>query len=133
MPSPTLETHNGFVTITNPSTGKHRTFRVRTEDWDGDSKRVVALITGPSRKGNDARSFAFVTRDGSVRVWQKHQGTDMERLATMLESPGRCRAGGLRYEWSVRCRRCNRELTTPESIESGIGPVCGSREMRERR
>ena len=28
---------------------------------------------------------------------------------------------------SGRCRVCNRKLTDPESIELGVGPVCGRR------
>jgi hypothetical protein len=32
---------------------------------------------------------------------------------------------------TMRCRRCGRALTTPESIASGIGPVCASKERKE--
>ena len=28
-------------------------------------------------------------------------------------------------------RRCNRDLTTPESVASGIGPTCAEKEMGE--
>ena len=35
---------------------------------------------------------------------------------------------GIEYQFASTCRVCNRKLTTPESIESGIGPICGGRE-----
>ena len=31
---------------------------------------------------------------------------------------------------SRHCLRCNRVLTTPESIESGVGPECAKREAK---
>jgi len=32
------------------------------------------------------------------------------------------------YKEPVRCRRCNRVLTHPESIKEGIGPECKQKE-----
>lgn len=31
----------------------------------------------------------------------------------------------------VRCRRCGQELTDPESVERGIGPICSELEQDE--
>ena len=38
------------------------------------------------------------------------------------------RPEGYFFELSGLCVRCNRELTNPESIRTGIGPVCAGRE-----
>lgn len=122
-----LETHNGFLTVENSKTGDHRTFKVWTEEWDDKTKRTVSLLIGPDRENwQDWRKFAFV--DGSrVKVWRRLQGGDFEKFAKILANPARGEELGLVYHLEGRCRVCNRPLTNPESIQSGIGPICSGR------
>ena len=130
VPGPvfSITTHNGTVTAHNPSTGNHRTFRIRTQAKDArfaPGERVVSMLISP----DVYQSFGFVTADGRIVVWRKHQGTQLERYARMLMHPEREAARfGIVFTWSARCRVCNRELTNPESLASGIGPVCEGRE-----
>jgi len=125
-----LAPHNGFVTVTNPKTGGRRTFRVRTEKWGKDTHRVVGLLTGP-RNTADYTNFGFVEADGSVKVWyKKRRETAFVKFARMLADNRRdlyTVQKGVTYRLEGRCRRCNRTLTVPESIESGIGPVCAKK------
>lgn len=125
--------HNGYLTITNPVTGNHRTFRIRTQPADArfaPGERVVGLLTGPDNT-EDYQGFGFVQPDGSIRVWRSKRGdgapSEWERFADLIarrvEYEGR-----LVYQESRRCLRCNRELTDPTSIELGIGPVCRGEE-----
>lgn len=121
----TIGTHNGSVTITSP-TGEHRTFNIRTQPDDSrfaPGQRVVRLLTGP----DDWQGFGFVSDNGTIRVWKRYQGTAHATYARMLERPESFVAKGAEYLFSGRCRVCNRELTHPESIASGIGPVCAGR------
>lgn len=130
-----LRTHNGIVTASNPGTGQHRTFQVRTQADDAKfapGKRVVALLTGPNNE-RDYRSFGFVSDEGRVIVFRKLRGqtrqTIYDRYAELLESPETfVEKFDFQFNFEGRCRRCNRKLTTPESVESGIGPVCAGRE-----
>ena len=74
--------------------------------------------------------------DNNVNVWRKFRGSEdrpseSEFYAVILE---RLFAGHTefarrtyRLEGEKTCLRCNRRLTTPESIEAGIGPKCRSR------
>ena len=137
---------NGCFTIKRIETGEHRTFRIRTQSADAKfapGKRIVSLLTGPSNE-NDYQGFGFVA-DWGIQVWQRHRSdkgkprTPWEWYADMLISMLREYDGGdvvtgatyrdRRYEirYEKRCRVCNRTLTTPESIDAGIGPICAGR------
>ena len=123
-----VRTHNGTITVRNPASGQHRTFRIRTQKKDASfapGKRVLSMLTGSDNE-NSYTPFAFVMPDGRVLVWRKHLGTQFERLGRlMMHLDEECRRHGLEVLWSAKCRCCNRKLTTPDSIASGIGPVCG--------
>lgn len=121
-----IATHNGYITITNPLTGDHRTIRIATQAKDATfapGERIVALLSGPDNT-NDYEQFGFV-RNGRVIVWHKKRGGAFDAYANVLNHPKWFQENrGLTYQFDTRCRRCNRQLTTPESIESGIGPIC---------
>ena len=112
-----LATHNGCVTIISPRSGDHRTIRIRTQPSTAKfapGERVVSLLTGP----DDFRSFGFF-RDGRVELFRRHRGDRFyEWIAKWLENP----KGEFLFEG--RCRKCNRRLTTPRSIQCGLGPKC---------
>ena len=133
-----VATHNGWVTIENPETGRHRTFQVETISDEASAeymrgKRVVRLLTGPDRD-NDTTGFAFVSPEGQVQVWKRFrsavvgQSSEWEKFARLLQFPAHFAGRGLVYHIEGRCRRCNRPLTHPQSIMSGIGPICAGRE-----
>lgn len=127
-----IATHNGRITLHNPATGNHRTFQIRTIPEDSTfapGKRVVELLTGPDNESN-YRGFGFVdVRVGGfveIHLWRKATEADanFKAFADMLLRPVAYAARGIEYLFEGRCRRCNRALTTPESIKRGIGPVC---------
>jgi len=119
--------YNGYVTILNPLTDAHRTFRIRTQAEDAKfapGARVIGLLTGADNE-NDYTSFGFVNPQGKVYVWKSKQGGKYDEYAKLFNHHGwYARERGLEYLHDVRCRRCNRTLTDPTSIELGIGPVC---------
>lgn len=129
---------NGIITIHSPR-GGHRTFRIRTQPADAKfapNRQIVAMLTGPDN-GTDYTSFGFVV-SGDVIVWQSrmgpavganglHERSDWEVFALMLSHRTDFEAHGYRYLHEATCRRCNRRLTTPESIAAGVGPECGGR------
>lgn len=129
-PQFSVATHNGTITIRNSRTGNHRTFRIRTQPANAKfapGKRIVSLLTGSDNE-NDYRGFGFVNDDGRIFVWSKFRspgvGRVFETYASMLMEPEKYIASGCEYLWSERCRKCNRRLTDPLSIELGIGPKC---------
>ena len=88
-------------------------------------KRVVSVKDSSADRG--WRSFGFVNEDGAVVVWRKFRGTVYEVYGRMLTNPQSFTDRGVTYNWEAKCRKCNKELTTPESVASGIGPVCAKR------
>ena len=120
-----LERHNGTITIFNPKTGKHRTVRVKTVR-SGKMKgfRLVELLVGPVNT-DDYTAFGFVHESGKIVTWKRYRGTDFEKIGKRLERSNEYHDElGLEFKFSVNCRRCNRPLTTPISIDMGIGPDC---------
>ena len=119
-------THNGKFTVKSTKTGEHRTFRVRTQPKDSSfcpGKRVLSLLTGADND-NSYTGFAFVD-DFGIHLWGKKKTEQYIALATMLEHLQKHEdAGRVEVYAETTCRKCNRALTTPESILSGIGPIC---------
>uniref|UniRef100_A0A6M3J8V2 Uncharacterized protein n=1 Tax=viral metagenome TaxID=1070528 RepID=A0A6M3J8V2_9ZZZZ len=147
--------HNGTYTIESPA-GGHRTFRISTERFGGaagtpvEVKRVLSLLVGPENTA-DYLGFGFVD-DAGIRIWKRYRSdgpgfrlfsvharttcrewTDHEKFAWMTwdlavrGSDGELSSRGYRLLLLGTCVRCNRPLTTPESIDAGIGPVCAGR------
>ena len=123
-----VATHNGTLTVVNPATGGRRTFKISTvKNGNLKGKRILSLLTGPNNE-EDYRGFAFVTESGRVNVWRKHLGTELEKLGRFVECLDAYREShGIEVLWAGTCRRCNRKLTTPESINTGIGPICAGK------
>ena len=123
---------NGIYTIESP-TGQHRTFKINTvQKGKLEGKRIVSLLTGPDN--NTCYSgFGFVD-DNGIAIWHKYrQDSKYDKYSTCLwslaieASQSRFYHLGMRLLHEGRCLRCNRRLTTPESIQRGIGPECFSK------
>ncbi len=134
-----IAVHNGYVTMLNPATGVWRTLRIRTFKKKGDyfdGARRVALLTGPDN-GSDYLDIGFIVRRGPqagrLVIYPSKRGnfvagkSQYERLAAMLVNPEHYEGLGVEFRISGICRRCNRRLTVPESIDSGMGPECAKK------
>jgi hypothetical protein len=107
----------------------YKTIRVRHQD-EFDSfmpgKAVLSYLSG-SNNDSDYTSFAHVDETGSVRIWKKHQGNeDLKQAVKVLLGDPKAASQAYARE-SGCCGVCNRSLTTPESIEAGIGPECSKK------
>ena len=117
----TILTHNGTLTVTNPKTGEHRTYKISTvKQGPLAGKRILSYMYGTDNT-SEYKGFAFVTEQG-VSLWGKYKGQDFfEKSARMLANIDKYPVEVL---FATKCRKCNRKLTNPESIISGIGPEC---------
>lgn len=132
---PIVKLFNGRYTIQSAQTGEHRTFWVRTQEADAEfapGKRLVMLLTG-SQNDDPAcyTSFGFAEQTG-IRVFPSKlaKGPIWAQFADLLWTLA---LDGAFSPWADKgytilmegaCARCNRALTTPESIRRGIGPIC---------
>jgi hypothetical protein len=126
---------NATVTLESGATGARFTYRVSapmTETDNGGKRRdheadirFVSLLTGP----NVYAYIGFLSRrDGSwafVHGRQKaNAGTEaksVKAIAWLMRHP---ESAAVAIYHSGSCGRCGRELTVPESVKSGLGPVC---------
>jgi Family of unknown function (DUF6011) len=135
-----LSRHDAVITLVSPRTGDHRTIRVRTvRHGNLEGKRVAELLTGLDNTA-DYQPFAFISDGsglsiaGTVIVWKKYRGewpekSQHERLADLLNRPLHWSARGVEYLINLKCRRCGRDLTHPESLADGLGPHCRRKMM----
>ena len=113
-------THNGIFTLINPKTNGSRTMRIKTvKNGALAGKRIISLLIGPNNE-EDYLGIGFVGNDG-IYVWNKHKGTKYEQIVNCLL---KIEQMGLICKASTKCRVCNKTLTTKESLELGIGPIC---------
>jgi len=136
------EIHNGTYTIKNRQTREYRTFRIKTVLPDdtlpanhfknqNSGRRAVSLLTGPDNTSNYTM-IGWLEEDG-IRMTRRYADNRAIRATTALLFDlalyGDDSAFSAQYEIlnEGRCLRCNRKLTTPESIAKGIGPICAER------
>ena len=123
---------DAHVTFQSRRTGTRFTYRVQAAaPRAGDARtppHFVAVLVGPD---ND-HGYSYL---GTIFDREIYTHGRKSRIATDAPSAvafawvWRYLSGGRRHpELAVyhegRCGRCGRRLTTPESIETGLGPVC---------
>jgi hypothetical protein len=122
-------THSGTVTVFNPKTGKHRTFKVTKPQAEDakffPGKRLVGILTGPDNTC-DFHTFGFVG-DHKIILWKTHRNTPIYKWAADFLLDPEAYSDIVELKIEGRCRACGRKLTTPESVDTGIGPICGGR------
>ena len=120
---------NGKYTLTHGT--RHWTFEIKTQSAQRrfrPEERLISLLSGPDNQG-DWRAIGVVDEDG-IHLFNKHLGTDLHARSQILWKILVDEDEDLDdYDVieSARCYMCNRELTVPESILTGIGPVCAER------
>lgn len=116
-----------IFTCQNEETQGYRTFKIAKGEFAGGAL-VVSLLTGDDNE-SAYTSFGFldpVTKD--VRMWKRFKFESVyKKYARMIRNIFfNMNPNKLKIVHSGKCFRCGRTLTTPESIKSGIGPICES-------
>jgi hypothetical protein len=120
--------HDGKYTITNDTGSQYRTIRLSAcpERYNKPKgTQMAAFLSGPDNTG-DYTGFAFIYPGRKPYIFQRFQNNQQLRyaLGVLLESDDGVAYGKLYALESNRCWRCDKSLTTPESILNGIGPHC---------
>lgn len=118
-----ITTHNGCITIVSGRTGAHRTIRVKYAKSMG--KRIIEMLVGNDNE-NSYKGFGTVEADGKITLWRGRDSDFFRILAKMVMNPEEW-LDRATFQFEGKCIRCNRKLTNPESLKSGIGPECAKR------
>jgi hypothetical protein len=133
LQGPAIETFvlagNAIFTLSNPNTGGRFTYRVRASKRD-PSLRLVSVLTGPDNS-SDYTYLGLVNGEGRFFHGKKSTiASDAPSVKAFawfwnhVENPA---PAIVQHEG--RCGRCNRKLTVPESIATGLGPECAGKVM----
>jgi hypothetical protein len=122
---------NATFTVENGK-GAHYTFKVRQPKAKkkGDIPPFfVSLMTGTDNESHFSY-MGILLPDGKVRATTKSKVTpDSVPFKVAEWAMGRCfnaqaLPAGYKVRHNEKCARCGRKLTTPESLDRGIGPEC---------
>ena len=109
-------------TIRNPQTGTRFTYKV-TKTADERPFYFVGCLSGPDNTVD--YSYLGVLDHGKFRLTAKSKaGLDAPSVQAFQWLTGHWEDARVEVWHEGRCGRCGKKLTVPESIESGIGPVC---------
>lgn len=122
----------GKVTLTLRSTrtGARLTYQASPVKRD-ENAWFLGLLTGPDNETSYSY-IGMIRRDpetGALRVHGTRKGRpdscpSLRGFGLLVRDLPRTVHQGIEVWHSGRCLRCNRTLTVPESIETGLGPVC---------
>lgn len=127
-----------LFTLVNTATENRFTYKVTRKSGDDadypDRPYFVSLMTGP----DNVLSYSYI---GVIFPNQNFRWTSKSRVGrdsqgvrafdwffnSILRNPNRELPASVDVMHHGRCGRCNRVLTVPESIETGLGPICAGR------
>ena len=131
---------NATFTVLNEATGNRFTFKVRNANYKkSDSKVIsnifyVSVLTG--QDNNSAYTFLGTFFGGKNEAYRHSVKSKITVNAgsnkvadwffnSFLKNPNGYST--IKVYHSGKCGKCGKKLTTPESVESGLGPYCGNR------
>jgi hypothetical protein len=114
---------NATLTISSSKTGVHYTFKISSSEKEG--MFFVSLLSGP-----DYYQYLGIILRGNFKLTKASKLTLESKPVTAIRyllwciNRGKDFPLGLEVRHEGKCGRCGRKLTTPESIDLGLGPVC---------
>ncbi len=120
-----VEKGSVYFSFENTQSAHHRTFKISKSDF-AEGKLVIGLLTGSDNEFAYT-NFGFINpTTGQVNLWRKYEyDSTFPKYAKMMQGMFQNTLPDyINAHHSGKCFRCGRQLTTPESIESGIGPIC---------
>ncbi len=117
---------NSLFTVANEESGNHVTFKVKKH-----KEKELWFVTT-----RDVHSFEFIGTCFENKKYVHSKKSVLEFTDTKVKVfywfltkffHNQEKYPMVKVYHHGRCGACNKKLTTPESIKSGIGPVCGGR------
>ena len=105
----------------------HYTFKINHQE---SKPYFVSLLTGPDNYLNYNYLGIYIPQKLEIKLTQKSQfkkdslPVKVIQWAIKMIALNKSIPQGYSIQHENKCCRCGRRLTTPESIERGIGPEC---------
>lgn len=121
--------NNGTFTLINKKTKTHITLKIHTVlKGKLKGKRIVSKLIGHDNTSS-YQGFAFVNEKDKIVVWTRFRTDKNWKIVNILRNcvvygKSNKYADKVEMRLSKRCMRCNRKLTSPQSLADGIGPEC---------
>lgn len=120
---------NATITLQSGKSGNHYTYKI-TKHKDNDNLFFVKLLHGPDNE-EDYQYIGCYYSDteyfNPCKTWKERLSFTwppaLRAIKYFFEKID-CVPDNLIVYHEGRCGRCGRKLTTPESIERGLGPEC---------
>lgn len=133
----TLDIPHAFQ-ASNPDVKAHYTYRIRHKEANGnfDEAYFVSLMSGPDNHSDFSYLGKLNPETGAVALTRGSKFTEeawpvrlLRRSLAVVWSGDQAKIeqAGFRLMHDGHCSVCGRKLTTPESLDSGIGPVCATK------
>lgn len=118
-------------TLVAKKTGRRFTFKVtrpKGAKWDENKGLIVKFMTGADNC-KDFTTIGRVTPEGEFQVEDTHRPEDRKIRAfhwfwRQSETMNTEKLDQCELWHEGRCGRCGKKLTVPESISTGLGPIC---------
>ena len=123
---------NSTFTVVNTDTKKHFTFKVK-QPKNNNEIFFVSVMNGSDNNSNYAFIGTYFNNGNSFRHGKKSSiGKDTQSAKVISWFFNKFINNEEKYPTvqvyhEGKCGKCGRKLTTPESVKSGLGPVCSGR------
>lgn len=127
-----LEAGNCTLTLKSNVTQKHYTYRIRrAKNKENCPIYFVSLLTGCDNESSYSYIGIYSSETKAFRLTDKSKmnpdSIPVKAFMFLLKNLNNEEIpDSLSIYHEGRCAKCNRKLTTPESIRTGFGPVCES-------
>jgi hypothetical protein len=116
------------VTLVSQKTGQRYTYKVTAPKKGSPSTRFVSLLRGSNNEGDYTYMGAIFGGERFTTTPKSRVAQDAPSYRAFNWALGKLLQGvvpeNLEIWHSGCCGKCGRKLTVPESIASGLGPVC---------
>jgi hypothetical protein len=118
---------NAIFTVSNPVQERY-TYKIRKPG--NDKPCFINLLTGPDNTQDYTYLGIYNPRDHRVILTTKSRYNAQSKPVRVLQwalnlvATDKALPQGYKIQHEGRCCRCGRTLTTPKSIDEGIGPEC---------
>ena len=127
---------HAIFTVSNPQ-GVRYTFKIKQGNFgkavEADSPYFASLLTGPDNNSSYTYMGMFNPNNYTCRLTRASKYTSdslpwrVLNWVLRITFSGQNLPEGYGLQHEGKCCRCGRKLTTPESIDRGIGPECAKK------